>query len=214
MRRPTLILTVLLWPASLFADPYVMIDQGEGHWSGTLIGYAPNGDGLFLTCKHKYDLKKPVNLIVNGSVHGEGRIVAVSKDTDLALIQGTHPGRTPPLRIAADSPEIGDTVLMAGHPGSHVVRKTTVVKSSGWVESGDKGWLLHPTEQKGTYKALVLEGSSQGGFSGGAVAHEGKLAGVVVGRNDQTHDAWAVPAESIVWFLRQNEKLFERSAVP
>lgn len=192
-----------------------MIEQEGTRWSGSLIGYAPNGDGIYLTCKHGYNAKKPVSLLLNKVAHGDGRVVAFAKETDLALVQGRVSSKMRPVRLAEESPYTSDEIVLVGHPREQFVRKTTTLKDRAFVYIWKlKEYRVYPEANGFSEPCLISEGSSQPGFSGGAMLQGGKLCGVIVSSTGNEHDAVAIPAETIVKFVKQNEKLFWRSVVP
>jgi hypothetical protein len=126
-------------------------DQGQyalvGHGSG--IAVAPD---MILTNAHVVTAAQEYETVRIGIVPSQGkggwfaRIVAVSPQNDLALVQLTEPGALPPATLFTGPVADGEDVFAIGYPGNvdlaqglgvgDMVMPTTPVKTRGNVSSG------------------------------------------------------------------------------
>ena len=92
--------------------PYVVtIRIGQGHGSGVIIGK----EGYVLTNSHVVGEAKAVQIITALGLEFEGRVVAVSKVRDVALIQ-TPMRIRPPIAIDFEMPAVGNEIFAVGSP--------------------------------------------------------------------------------------------------
>ena len=180
-KRPALVLGLILQMvivASLafgqqrdwlqYAPAVVTVSFPSGHGSGVLIGQQ-DGAGYVATCRHVAALSPAISIGWYDGHWGIGRVIAVSAQSDVALIR-TSP---PPAGIehvclgaVTDWPKQGSTVHMFGH-------------------GGRDGRLMHWSDSVQGYvrgsepDLIVLPPSAIPGDSGGPIVQNGKVVGLV-----------------------------------
>jgi hypothetical protein len=207
------------------AEPYVKITQpagtdgsGTGCSSGTLIGWTADlSQGIFLSCGHGYDPYRDVAVEIDSRPAVAGRIVAINREFDLSLISAPTDRSQKIVRLADRNPPMCDNVVCVGFPEKKFCRCETCVTGRFWSRCAcTPNWTLYHAPARclcpaGYQELLVTAAASASGLSGGAVLHDRKLAGVVIGRITNGGDAGlVVPSETVRLFVRRNIALFYR----
>lgn len=194
---------------SLKPDDEWMIDCGGiwVDWNIILTAYhcvndekAPNKDGtgaeFFFSTKENFDI------INNGaSKHYKGKVVAIDKYQDLALIKAANAKmnhRT--VTFATREPHIGDETIMIGHPNGLPYSYT-----HGHVSGFHSGINSDAITARGPF--IKINAVIIGGNSGGGVFNtEGQLIGMIVFTRSGIQQGFIVPLGSIKKFLENYEK--------
>ncbi|UZK64711.1 S1C family serine protease [Sphingomonas sp. M1-B02] len=238
MRRLLLLVALLLaWTAPARADDIsaagrgvvrivtiaVVDDEvvGFGHGSGFAV--APN---RIVTNAHVVELadRYPDNVVIGvvpseGDKSFRGRLVAIDKDRDLALIE--FPGaRLAPLTLFTGAPAEGETLIALGYPGNvdlatarsaaDFITPQSPVRSQGGFAGGR---LLQGTS------VLLHTASIARGNSGGPLLDRcGRVLGVnsAITRGDEgdASFAFAIAGKEVADFLREAKQPIASVAVP
>jgi hypothetical protein len=221
----SLVVCLSCLPAS--ADSYVKVAQpagkdgsGTGCSSATLIGWTTDcSNGIFISCAHGYDPERPVEIQIDRDQDQpvEGRIIVIDRNLELSLIAAPISRSTEMLRLADRSPRTCDAVRLIGFPDRKFTNTETCITGRFWSRDAcTSRWTLYQAEPccgcpAGYQELHVTAAASAPGLSGGAVVRNRKLAGVVIGRIENAHDAGlVVPGETVRLFVRRNITLFYR----
>lgn len=192
--------------------------SGTGCSSGTLIGWTADcKKGIFLSCAHGFDAHDSVEIAFDDDRRTEGRIIAINRDFDLSLIEAPVDDSADMVALADKSPRERDEVRVIGFPDKEFSSNDTHIKGRFWSRYAcTPRWTLYQARAasvppEGYLVLLVTEAASVPGLSGGAVLHNEKLAGVVIGKVANAKDAGlVVPAETVRLFVKRNISLFYR----
>lgn len=127
----------------------VEVMDATGHGSGVIL---PNH--LILTAKHVIDHVKNPTIKYSDGTLASGKVVWMSKTTDLALVQTSVPGSLEPATVSCRKLDVGEPVTIVGYP---VVLPISI--EHGYVMSAAiqvKGINVVPLD------ALLLPGNSGG----------------------------------------------------
>jgi len=92
--------------------PYVVtVRIGTGHGSGAIIGT----DGFVITNSHVVGGAESVQIVTSLGLEIEGKVVAVNKQRDVALIKIPMRIREP-ISISLDLPQVGSEIFAVGSP--------------------------------------------------------------------------------------------------
>ncbi|MBI3864554.1 MAG: hypothetical protein HY290_21945 [Planctomycetia bacterium] len=214
-----------LWCSVAAAGPYVKITQpagkdgaGTGCSSGTLIGWTVDlKDGIFISCGHGYDPLRAVEVEIDQHRTVAGRIIAINRDFDLSLVAAPIDRSNGIVRLADRAPRECGAVGLIGFPDKKFQHCETCISGRFWSKGAcTTKWALFEASARCPRPAeyqelLVTAAASAPGLSGGAMLHDRKLAGVVIGRITNARDAGlVVPAETVRHFVRRNISLFYR----
>jgi hypothetical protein len=183
-----------------------------------LIGWTADlSQGIFLSCGHGYDPYRDVAVEVDGKPAVSGRIIAINREFDLSLVAAPAERSQQIIRLADRRPQMCDSVVLVGFPERKFRRCETCVTGRFWSRCACTAkWTLYGAPARcacpaGYQELLVTAAASAPGLSGGALLHDRKLAGVLIGRITNGGDAGlVVPAETVRLFVRRNISLFYR----
>ena len=150
---------------------------------GTGSGVVVVGDALIATNRHVVEGASRLEINTWDGRTLEVDVASAASESDLALVRVT--GTLPPaVPFAADDPEAGDTVTIAGYPGG---RALTLV--SGPVRS------VGPLPGDEIGDVARVDAPVRPGNSGGPVGDDaGELVGVVYAATTSGNDALVIPA--------------------
>ena len=133
----------------------------------------------------------------------------------MSLIAAPISRSTEMLRLADRSPRTCDPVRLIGFPEKKFASRETCVTGRFWSRDAcTSRWTLFQAEPccccpAGYQELQVTSSASPPGLSGGAVVRNKRLAGVVIGRIKNAHDAGlVVPGDTVRLFVRRNTSLF------
>lgn len=149
-----------------------------GTGSGVVVG-----DGLIATNRHVVDGASQLEINTWDGRTLQVDVAAAASKSDLALVRVT--GSLPPaVSFAADDPEPGDTVTIAGYPGGRALTVVSGAVSSVGPLSGDE-----------IGDVARVDAPVHPGNSGGPVGDDaGDLVGVVYAATTSDNDALVIPA--------------------
>lgn len=140
-------------------------------------------DGVIATNRHVVDGASRLEINTWDGRTLQVDVAAAASESDLALVRVTGP-LPPAVSFAADDPEPGDTVSIAGYPGGRALTLVNGTVNSVGPLSGDE------IGDVARVDAPVHPGNSGGPVGDGA----GNLVGVVYAATTSDNDALVIPA--------------------
>ena len=189
----------MLPPASVF-DERVLV-QVSGQKTGIGSAFAINSSGQWLTARHVVDGCDDIALLVAPDQYVAARRVALSEDSDLALIEtGSSPypvdlNTMADLRIGSYGYHVG---YPQGRPGEAASR---LMSRSNLVTSGRRSGSETVLAWAETGRTEGLQGSL-GGLSGGPVFDAlGQVRGVIIAESPRRGRIYTASPEAIADFI-------------
>ena len=185
------------------------IYDARGKEIGFGSGFFINRNGEILTNHHVIEGAASVKArTADGARHPVQVVLADDKDADLAKLLAFVDADAPYLKIAAQRPQVGDSVIVVGSPMGLEETITQGIVSAVPEQRDDQSDLVPATLQ---ITAAISEGSS-----GGPVLNaNGEVIGVATAfMRDGENLSFAVPLERILALSRQRPRTFAQWHLP
>ncbi len=185
------------------------IYDARGKEIGFGSGFFINRNGEILTNHHVIEGASSVKArTADGATHPVQVVLADDKDADLAKLLAFVDSDAPYLKIAAQRPQVGDSVIVVGSPMGLEETITQGIVSAVPEQRDDQSDLVPATLQ---ITAAISEGSS-----GGPVLNaNGEVIGVATAfMRDGENLSFAVPLERILALGRHQPRTFAQWHLP
>lgn len=185
------------------------IYDARGKEIGFGSGFFINRNGEILTNHHVIEGASSVKVrTADGATHPVQVVLADDKDADLAKLLAFVDTDAPYLKIAAQRPQVGDSVIVVGSPMGLEETITQGIVSAVPEQRADQSDLVPATLQ---ITAAISEGSS-----GGPVLNaSGEVIGVATAfMRDGENLSFAVPLERILALDRHQPRTFAQWHLP